>query len=287
MTTRIDHLLRDGQTLSFEYFPPKTADGQTAFQTAFDDLAELQPTFSSVTYGALGSTREQTEQLVKDLNKSHRFPTMPHLTAIGHTREELVELVTSYRNAGVRNILALAGDPPEDGSANGDFVYAEELVALIREVGDFAVGVAAFPEVHPRSPDRAEDRRRLAEKLRTADFGMSQFFFDAAHYAQLIEELGELGCTTPVLPGVMPFVSVPGTHRMAKLNGTEIPAALAERMAAVDGDPEAVRKLGVDVAVDLGEQLLAQGVPGLHLYTMNRAASVREVTDRLGVRAAV
>lgn len=285
MTTRIDDLLRAGPTLSFEFFPPKTPDGEAAFTEAFNELATLSPDFASVTYGALGSTRSQTESLVNRLNAEHPFPTMPHLTAIGHTREELVELVTSYRNAGVRNILALAGDPPAEGTVEGDFTYAEELIALIREVGDFAVGVAAFPEMHPRSQSRQEDRRRLAEKLAMADFGMTQFFFDGAHYARLLEELGELGCTTPVLPGVMPFVSVPGTRRMAAMNGTEIPDALQRRMDAVDGDPEATRQLGVEVAVELSTELIEQGVPGLHLYTMNRAASVREVTDRLGLRA--
>ncbi len=211
---------------------------------------------------------------------------MPHLTCIGHTRDELRELITSYRDAGVANILALAGDPPADGSDAGDFVYAEELIALIREVGDFCVGVAAFPEVHPRSPSREEDRTRLAAKLALADFGMTQFFFDARHYWAMQDELDALGNTTPVIPGVMPFVSVPGTRRMAAMNGTEIPAELDARLQAVDGDPEATRALGVDVAVELSSELLEGGVAGLHLYTMNRAASVRQVTDRLGLRAA-
>ena len=281
---RIDDLLRSGTTLSFEFFPPKTDDGRDAFSAAFDDLAQLSPNFSSVTYGALGSTRSQTEELVNGLNAAHPFPTMPHLTCIGHTREELAELITSYRNAGVRNILALAGDPPTDGSDAGDFVYAGELIALIREIGDFAVGVAAFPELHPRSLSREEDRERLAAKLELADFGMTQFFFDAQHYADLVGEINALGVSTPMIPGVMPFVSVAGTRRMAAMNGSSIPAALAERMAAVEDDPAATRALGIDVAVELSTELIEQGVPGLHLYTMNRAASVREVTDRLGLR---
>ncbi|MBJ7471180.1 MAG: methylenetetrahydrofolate reductase [Solirubrobacteraceae bacterium] len=282
---RIDDLLRSGTTLSFEFFPPKTDEGHAAFTAAFDDLAELRPNFASVTYGALGSTRSQTEALVNELNAQHTFPTMPHLTCIGHTRQELAELITSYRDAGVKNILALAGDPPADGTDAGDFVYADELIALIREIGDFCVGVAAFPELHPRSPSREEDRRRLAAKLELADFGMTQFFFDVDHYARLVEELGELGCDVPLIPGVMPFVSVPGTRRMAAMNGSSIPDDLNARMESVASDPDATRALGIDVAVDLSAALLEQGVPGLHLYTMNRAASVREVTDRLGLRA--
>jgi len=283
---RIDDLLRSGTTLSFEFFPPKTPEGMDAFTAAYEDLAQLSPDFTSVTYGALGSTRGQTESLVNRLNAEHAFPTMPHLTCIGHTRDELTELITSYRDAGVKNILALAGDPPADGSDAGDFVYASELIELIRSIGDFSVGVAAFPELHPRSENREEDRRQLAAKLELADFGMTQFFFDVQHYVNLRDELAALGCDKPLVPGVMPFVSVPGTRRMAAMNGTAIPEALDARMVAVDGDPEATRALGIDVAVELSAALLEAGVPGLHLYTMNRAASVREVTDRLGLRAA-
>jgi methylenetetrahydrofolate reductase (NADPH) len=181
--------------------------------------------------------------------------------------------------------LALAGDPPADGSpSEGDFTYATELVELIREVGDFSVGVAAFPELHPRSPDRATDRRVLARKLAAADFGLSQFFFDAEHYRVMVEELADLGCATPVIPGVMPFVSVPGTRRMAAVNNTEIPAWLQERLDAVDGDAEATRRLGVEVATKLVADLLEIGVPGVHLYALNRAESIEEIYAGLGLR---
>ncbi|MDO9355077.1 MAG: methylenetetrahydrofolate reductase [Solirubrobacteraceae bacterium] len=282
---RIDDLLRNGTTLSFEYSPPRTPEALEAFRAAFADLAGLAPNFSSMTYGALGSTRTVTEELVNGLNADYDFPTMPHLTCVGHTREELVGLITSYRDAGVQNILALAGDPPVDGNTVGDYVYAAELIALIREIGEFSIGVAAFPEVHPRSTSRAEDRQRLAAKLDLADFGMTQFFWDVRHYIDLVEELRALGNTTPLVPGVMPMVSVPGVRRMSAMNGTAIPDALEARMAAVDGDPEATRALGIEVAVELSTELLDYGVPGLHLYSMNSAASVREVTDRLGLRA--
>ncbi len=283
--SRIDDLLAKGITWSFEFFPPKTPEGVLAFDHAVSELAALEPSYVSVTYGALGRTRANTRDLVIRVNAEQAFPAMPHLTCVGHTRGELTELLESYRDGGVENILALAGDPPIDGSdPGGDFTYATELIELIREVGDFGVAVAAFPEVHPRSPDRATDRRHLAAKLAEADLGMTQFFFDAERYRELVEELADLGCDTPLVPGVMPFVSVSGTRRMAAMNHTEIPAWLQERMDAVDGDPEATRRLGVEVATGLVADLLEIGVPGVHLYAMNRAASIQEIYDALGLR---
>ncbi len=283
--TRIADLLAKGPTWSFEFFPPKTPEGMVAFDDAVTELSALEPSYVSVTYGALGSTRDTTRDLVVRLNEEQSFPAMPHLTCVGHTRGELVELLETYRAGGVDNILALAGDPPADGSdPGGDFAYATELIELIREVGDFSVGVAAFPEVHPRSPDRASDRRLLADKLCRADFAMTTFFFDAEHYRVLVDELADLDCATPVIPGVMPFPSVAGVRRMSAMNGTAIPDRLSAQLDAVDGDPEATRRLGVAVAVDLVAELLDLGVPGVHLYALNRAASIQEIYDRLGLR---
>jgi methylenetetrahydrofolate reductase (NADPH) len=283
--TRISDLLAKGPTWSFEFFPPKTPEGMASFDRAVTELSALEPAYVSITYGAGGSARDTTYDLVVRVNEEQAFPAMPHLTCVGHTRAELVDLLESYQSQGVDNVLALAGDPPKDGSdPGGDFVYATELVALAREVGDFSVGVAAFPEVHPRSTDRATDRRFLAAKLEAADFGMTQFFWEAEHYRTMIEELGALGCTTPILPGVMPFVSVAGARRMSAMNNTEIPAWLQERMDEVDGDAEATRRLGVEVATGLIERLLEIGVPGIHLYAMNRAQSIEEIYDNLGLR---
>src|SRR3954468_20481441 len=281
--TRIADLLAQGQTWSFEFFPPKTPEGMASFDDAVTALSGLDPNYVSVTYGALGTTRDTTRELVLRVNREQSFPAMPHLTCVGHTRAQLLELLESYRDGGVENILALAGDPPADGSdPGGDFTYATELVELVREVGDFSVAVAAFPEIHPRSPDRAEDRRLLAAKLAMADFGMSQFFWEVEHYRQMVEELAELGCTTPVIPGVMPFVSVPGARRMSAVNGTHIPDDLQSRMDQVDGDPEATRKLGVAVATEQVAELLDLGVPGIHLYALNRAESIEEIYANLG-----
>jgi len=284
--TRIADLLAKGPTWSFEFSPPKTPEGFANFHEAVDELSTLEPSYVSVTYGALGTTRDTTRDLVIQVNREQSFPAMPHLTCVGHSRAELVELLESYRDNGIENILALAGDPPADGSeAGGDFTYATELIELVREVGDFSIGVAAFPEVHPRSTDRATERRLLAAKLAQADFGMTQFFFDAAHYQRMAEELAELGCDTPVVPGVMPFVNVAGARRMSKINGTEIPAWLQERLDAVDGDAEATRRLGVEVATGLVADLLEIGVPGVHLYALNRANSIQEIYDNLGLKA--
>lgn len=282
--TKIADLLAKGTTWSFEFFPPKTPEGMASFDTAVGELAALEPSYVSVTYGALGSTRDTTRDLVLRVNEQQSFPAMPHLTCVGHTRAELVELLASYQAGGIENILALAGDPPADGSdPGGDFAYAAELVELVHEVGDFGVGVAAFPEVHPRSADRASDRRLLAEKLAMADFGMTTFFFDAEHYRRMVDELAELGCETPVVPGVMPFVSVPGIRRMSKMNGTAIPDWLEAKLDGVDGDPDATRALGVAVASDLVAELLEIGVPGVHLYAMNRAESIQELYANLGL----
>lgn len=282
--TRIADLLASGPTLSFEFSPPKTDEAARKLDDTVDQLAMLGPSFTSVTYGALGSTRDRTRDAVERITKRHDFPCMAHLTCVGHTHDEVVELLAHYRANAVHNILALAGDPPTDGTdPGGDFHYASELVAVVQSEDHFSIGVACHPEIHPRSPDRATDRRRLAEKLETADFAITQFFFDVDDYRRLVEELAELGCTKPIIPGVMPFIGVTGLRRMAAINNTRIPGDLQSRLDEVDGDPPAVRALGVDVATGLAGRLLDLGVPGLHLYTMNRADSATTVVNALGL----
>lgn len=283
--TRIAELLDAGPTLSFELFPPRSDEAERQLEKCVVELAELRPSFVSVTYGALGSTRERTRDVVTRINEQQPFPAMPHLTCVGHTRGDIAELLDHYAEHGIENILALGGDPPADGSeVEGDFRYASELVEQVRaHRGGFSVGVAAHPEVHPRSPDRASDRRHLAEKLHAADFAMTQFFFSADDYLRLVDELAELGCDKPVLPGVMPIVSVAGVRRMAGMNGSVVPAALLERLLAVEDQPDEVRKIGVEVASELGAALLAEDAPGLHLYALNRSESVRQVCSNLGL----
>ena len=276
--TRISDALAEGRTLSFEFFPPKTDEGLGNLHAALQELEALNPSFVSVTYGAGGTTRELTRDLVVQINQERSYPAMPHLTCIGHTRIELVELLEDYRAAGIDNILALAGDPPADGSpATGDFSYASQLIQLVRETGDFSVAVAAFPELHPRSPDRATDRRHLAEKLKMADFGITQFFFDVADYVRMVDELADLGCDTPVLPGVLPVVNPASAKRFAAINGASFPAELDARLAACEGDDDRVLDIAVEVATRQCLELLEAGAPGIHLYALNRSEAAKRI----------
>lgn len=281
---RIADLLAAGPTWSFEFFPPKSDEATRALEKAIHELAPLAPSFVSVTYGAGGSTREVTREIVERINAEQAFPAMAHLTCVGHTRADVDTLLDHYAANGVENILALGGDPPADGSdPGGDFAHAIDLLEVVRaHRAGFSVGVAAHPELHPRSPDRGSDRRHLADKLALADFAISQFFFTVDDYVRMVDELSALGCDKPILPGVMPVINVAGVKRMAGMNGTALPAALVERLDAADGDPDAVATVGVDTATDLVQALLDAGVPGIHLYAMNRSTSVRFIYERLG-----
>jgi methylenetetrahydrofolate reductase (NADPH) len=282
---RIGDLLATRPTLSFEFFPPKNEEMERALEKAVAELAELRPSFVSVTYGALGSTRERTRDVVVRINRDQRFPAMAHLTCVGHTRADVAALLDEYAANGVENILALGGDPPADGSTpEGDFEFASDLVEVVRaHPAGFSIGVAAHPELHPRSPSREEDRRRLADKLELADFAITQFFFDLDPYLRMVDELADLGCDKPVLPGVMPFINAAGVQRMAAMNGTAIPTPLLERIDALADDPDGIVELGIEVATELCAALLAEDVPGLHLYALNRSHSCRTVHANLGL----
>ena len=280
--TKISDRLAAGTTLSFEFFPPKTDVGITNLRAALQELESLSPSFISVTYGAGGTTRDLTRDLVVELNAGRDYPAMPHLTCIGHTRADLRGLVADYQQAGIGNILALAGDPPADGSpASGDFTYASELVDLVRDTGDFSIGVAAFPELHPRSSDRAGDRRHLAAKLSGADFGITQFFFDNSDYYRMRDELAALGCEVPVLPGVLPVINLESAKRFAAMNGAVFPSALEKALEACGDDEDARLEVAVEFAVSQCQELLAQGVPGIHLYALNRAEAAKRIVPEL------
>jgi methylenetetrahydrofolate reductase (NADPH) len=283
--TRIGELLAARPTLSFEFFPPKTDEAERALEAVVADLAELRPSFVSVTYGAGGSTRDRTRDIVVRINRKQPFPAMAHLTCVGHTRADVAALLDEYAASGVENILALGGDPPADGSdPGGDFAYATDLVEFVRaHPAGFSIGVAAHPELHPRSTSREDDRQRLAAKLEMADFGVTQFFFELDPYLRMVDELSELGCHTPVLPGIMPTINVAGLQRMSAMNGTAIPAPMLERLLLVADDADEVAKIGVEVATELGAALLAEDAPGLHIYALNRSASARAIHSNLGL----
>ena len=280
---RIADLLAAGRTFSFEFFPPKTDGAQLSLGRAIGELEPLAPSFVSVTYGAGGSTRQRTHAVVSWMRKETTLTPMAHLTCQGHVRAEIREILNDYAADGVENILALGGDLPTDGEpAPSDYTYASDLLEDVVADGRFSIGIAAHPELHPRSPDRATDRKFLAAKLSRADIAITQFFFDLDVYVQMVNELADLGVTKPILPGIMPVTNKSQIRRMAELSGAAFPAWLAERLDRTD-DAEEIRRIGVDAATELCQGLLDAGAPGLHFYTMNRSTATSEIYANLGL----
>ncbi|MDQ4133680.1 MAG: methylenetetrahydrofolate reductase [NAD(P)H] [Actinomycetota bacterium] len=285
--THISDLFAHGRTISFEFFPPKTEQAQLTLEMTLQELEFLKPSFVSVTYGAGGSTRERTHDLVVSINRSTSMTAMAHLTCAAHTRAELAQIIGNYREAGVENILALGGDPPANlDLPPGELHYAIELVELVKETGSFTVGVAAHPELHPKSPDRASDRDHLATKLREADFAITQFFFRPRDYVAMVDDLAERGVEKPVIPGIMPITNLSSVQRMAQLSGAEVPPEVVAPLEAVADDPDAVHRVGVELATELCQELLDAGAPGLHFYTLNRSTATREIHAKLGLTPA-
>ena len=282
----------DRPSFSFEFFPPKTDEGERQLWTAIRELEPLSPTFVSVTYGAGGTTRDRTIRVTERIATETTLLPMAHLTAVNHSRAELRQLVGQLAGAGIRNILALRGDPPGDPQGEWvqhpeGFLYAVELVRLVRSLGDFCVGVAAFPEKHPRCPDLETDARHLVAKFDAgADFAITQFFFDADDYSRMLERVDRLGCRSPIIPGVMPVTNVAQIERMAQLSGAAFPVDLAARLHSVADDPTAVRAIGVEVATELSRKLLAAGAPGIHFITLNRSTATREIFAALSLQHA-
>lgn len=282
---QIAGMLAAGRTYSLEFFPPKNSAGWLGLGHALADLEQLRPDFVSVTYGAGGSTRTNTHDLVSWIRRQTAIPPMAHLTCQGHTRDEVRSILIDYRAEGVENILALGGDPPSDPSAPSvsEYRHADELVQDVAAFGGFSIGVAAHPELHPRSTNRDADRRHLATKLSHADFAITQFFFDVDHYLQMVDELDRLGVHKPVLPGIMPVTNLSSVSRMAQMSGAEVPKWLVERLSKAEGEPDAEAAIGVELATELCDRLLTEGAPGLHFYTLNRSPAIRRIWTNLGL----
>ncbi len=272
--------------MSFEFFPPKDDAGEAALWEAIRRLERVRPGFVSVTYGAGGSTQDRTVRMTERIALETTLTPLAHLTCVGASVDDLRRVVGQYASAGVRNILALRGDPP--GDVRGPWVrhpegldHAEDLVRLVRSLGDFTLGVAAFPDVHPESPGFDHDVEVLVRKADAgASFAITQMVFDAESYLRLRDAVAARR-DLPVTPGLMPVTNLRQVHRMSELMGTPLPAPVLARLHDVADDPAAVREVGVQIATELGRRMLAEGAPGLHFITMNRSTATLEVWDNL------
>jgi methylenetetrahydrofolate reductase (NADPH) len=287
----VAELLAGGaRSFSFEFFPPKDDVGEAQLWQTVRELESLHPTFVSVTYGAGGSTRDRTIRITERIASETTLTPVAHLTCVGHSQDEMRTIVGRYADAGVRNVLALRGDPPggvgQPWTPHPEgFQHAVELVGLVRRLGAFCVGVAAFPEGHPEAADLDADARALVAKAEAgAEFAVTQLFFRADDYLSLVDRVRALGCEIPIIPGIMPITSLTQIARFAELSGASVPP---EVVGELDGlsDPADVRAAGVRLATRLCDELLSRGAPGLHFYTLNRSKATREIFASLAVAA--
>ena len=279
---RIPDLLRRGRTFSFEFFPPKNDDEAALLGRTLQELEPLNPSFVSVTYRGGRASRWPTHDLVVFIRRNTSITPMAHLVCVGHERGELVEILGDLQSGGIENLLALGGDPLEDGSP-GELRHAIELVELARATDGFSIGVAAHPAGHPNSHDLSSDRRELVRKLQLADFAITQFFFHASEYESLRDDLARAGMHKPVIPGIMPITNISSVARMAQLSGYAVPPDIVAAVEGAGPGPKDVRRVGVELACRLSSDLLELGAPGLHFYTLNRSSATREIYSALGL----
>jgi methylenetetrahydrofolate reductase (NADPH) len=284
---RIDEILtRDGPIFSFEFFPPKTQAGEQNLYGALSELKSLEPSFVSVTYGAGGSTREKTIEIVKRIKDEWGLEAMAHFTCVGATEGELRATLEEMKAAGIDNVLALRGDPPagqdEWTKTEGGLEFSRELVELIAADYDFAIGAACFPETHIHATSAEDDLSHLAEKVAAgADFLITQLFFENAYYFDFLARVRAAGISVPIIPGIMPITQVGQIERMAEMCGSAIPAELRRELHARGDDLEAVLDFGVAYATLQCAELLGAGAPGIHFYTLNRSPATRAIVSAL------
>ncbi len=271
--------------VSFEFFPPNTPVGVEKLKTVVQELGALAPQYFSVTYGAGGSTRDKTLGAVMDIAAAG-FEAAPHLSCIGSTRDSIAEILATYRERGIRRVVALRGDLPSGTATAGEFRYASELVSFIRETQgrDWHIEVAAYPEVHPQQRYAAKDLQHFADKMKAgADGAITQFFFNADAYFHFVDEARKLGVTQPIVPGIMPFHNYGRIAQFAQRDGIDIPRWVQMKMEGFMDDAAAIRAFGLDVITRLCERLVEGGAPSIHFYTLNQSALTLELCRRLGL----
>lgn len=289
MARVIDRISSEAPTFSVEFFPPRDTGEEQILWRSIRALEPFDPAYMSITYGAGGSSRDGTIRSIARVATDTTLVPMGHLTAVNHSVAELRNVIGHFAAVGVRNILALRGDPP--GDVNGEWVphpqgltYAYELVELVRSLGDFCVGVSCYAYGHPRSADLESDTKHLVHKFRAgADFGIAQLFHEADDFLRLRDRLAKAGVDVPVLPGVMPLTTPRTLHKTIELSGAPAPERLLQRLEPLSGDKDAFRAEGMDVVTELCQRLLTEGVPNLHFYTFNRSKATRELITRLGL----
>jgi len=291
MATVTERIQRGTPTFSVEFFPPKNDEGEATLWGTIRAVEPLDPAFVSVTYGAGGSSRDRTIRTTGRIATDTTLTAMAHLTAVDASIEDLRQVIGSYAAAGISNVLAIRGDPPGDKDADwvphpAGLQYSDELVYMLRRLGQFCTGVAAFPYLHPRSEDTDTDTRFFIQKVKAgAEFAITQMFYDADEFLRMRDRIAAAGCDIPIMPGLMPITTPKSAERGADFSGAPLPPAMLERLSPLADDASAYRDAGIDLCVELSQRMYDEGVGNIHYISMNRSPAVVEVVQRLGVAA--